>query len=106
MLALSSSLLNLVACGPAPAIGGTAGRREPVIVGTRLLVRQIVAQLKDVGGDVQVVADALDRPSREVRAAMSYYADFPAEIDADIRWAAEVETVERARWEREQAAFA
>ncbi|MDP3973000.1 MAG: hypothetical protein Q8P61_08845 [Candidatus Nanopelagicales bacterium] len=61
-----------------------------MIVGTRLLVRQFVAQLKDVGGDVQVVADALDRPSREVRAAMSYVADFPAEIDADIRWAARI----------------
>ncbi|MEI6621282.1 MAG: hypothetical protein WCP28_05185 [Actinomycetes bacterium] len=85
---------------------GAAGRREPVIVGTRLLVRQVVAQLKDADAGAQQVADALDRPLRDVRAAMSYYADFPMEVDADARWAADIEAAERARWEREQAAFA
>lgn len=85
---------------------GAAGRREPVIAGTRLLVRQVVAQLKDADSDAQGVAEALDRPVREVRAAMSYYAEFPTEVDADTRWAASIEEVERARWDREQTAFA
>lgn len=83
---------------------GAAGRREPVIVGTRLLVRQVVAQLRD-GTDAQAVAEALDRPIREIRAAISYYAQFPAEIEADTQMAATIEEAERARWERERAAF-
>ncbi len=85
---------------------GAAGRREPAITGTRLLVRQVIAQVMDTDNDAQVVAQALDRPVREIQAAMSYYAEFPAEIEADAQWAAGIEATERARWEREQAAFA
>jgi len=84
---------------------GAAGRREPAIAGTRLLVRQVVAQLKGAGNDVQSVAESLDRPIREIRAAMSYYAEFRTEIDAASRWATTIEEAERSRWEREQAAF-
>lgn len=85
---------------------GASGRREPMVVGTRLLVRQLVAQIKDADGDAQKVADYLDRPVREIRAAMSYYADFSHEVDGDARWAADIEAAERARWDREQATFA
>jgi uncharacterized protein (DUF433 family) len=85
---------------------GTAGRREPFVFGTRLLVRQLVSQCRAEAGDVVAVAEALEIPDAWVRAALSYYADFPAEIDADLDWARAVEASERARWEREQAAFA
>ena len=68
-------------------------------------MRQVVAQLKGAGNDVQSVAESLDRPIREIRAAMSYYAEFRTEIDAASRWATTIEEAERSRWEREQAAF-
>ena len=84
---------------------GAAGRREPKLVGTRLLVRQVVATVKHHGGSIDDAASYLEVPSRVVRAAVSYYADFANEVDADATWAARVEADERARWEREQAAI-
>ena len=85
---------------------GAAGRREPHVVGTRLLVRQIMATLKGHDGNVNDSASYLGIPPGVVRAAVSYYADFTKEVDDDARWAARIETAERARWEREQAAIA
>lgn len=85
---------------------GAAGRREPLVVGTRLLVRQVVATVRDHGGGVDDAAAYLGVPTRLVRAAVSYYAEFAAEVDADAKWAAHLESDERTRWEREQAALA
>jgi uncharacterized protein (DUF433 family) len=85
---------------------GASGRREPYLCGTRLLVRQVVAQLRDARGDVDEVADYLGVERSLVRAARDYYADFGAEIDVDAEWAASVEASEHARWERQQAALA
>jgi uncharacterized protein (DUF433 family) len=85
---------------------GASGRREPMLIGTRLKVRQVVTTVKASGNDVDEVATSLDIPVRAVRAAMSYYAEFGAEIDEDSAWAARFEATEQARWEREQAAFA
>ena len=85
---------------------GASGRREPYLTGTRLLVRQVVAQLRDARGDVDEVADYLGIERPFVLAARDYYADFGAEIDADEEWAASVEASEHARWERQQAALA
>lgn len=85
---------------------GAAGRREPLVVGTRLLVRQVMATVRDSHGDIDVSASYLDVPPRVVRAALSYYADFSEEIDADSTWATHLESYERTRWEREQAALA
>lgn len=94
-----------------PLIGfrtGAAGRREPCLIGTRLLVRQVVAQVQaeEATDPVTVVAEDLDIPITSVRACVSYYADFIDEIDADSSWARAVEDSERARWEREQRALA
>lgn len=86
--------------------GGAAGRREPVMVGTRLLARQVIATVRGHGGSVDDSASYLDVPVRVVRAAVSYYAAFTDEVDADADWAARVEADHRARWEREQAAIA
>jgi uncharacterized protein (DUF433 family) len=85
---------------------GASGRHEPHLSGTRLLVRQVVAQLRDGRGDVDEVADYLGLERSLVRAARDYYADFGAEIDVDAAWAASVEASEHARWERQQAALA
>jgi uncharacterized protein (DUF433 family) len=85
---------------------GSAGRREPIVVGTRLRVRQVVATVKEHGGDVDASASYLEVPVSVVRAAVSYYADYAAEVDSDAEWAAHIEADERARWERERAAIA
>ena len=85
---------------------GAAGRREPHLVGTRLLVRQLIATLKGHDGDIDDCAAYLDIASRTVRAAPSQYAEFAEEIDADTACALNVEADERARWEREQVAIA
>ena len=85
---------------------GASGRREPLLVGTRLLVRQVVATLRGHDGNVEDSASYLGVVPRVVRAALSYYAEFAAEVDADVDWAARIESDERARWEREEAALA
>ena len=85
---------------------GAAGRREPQLVGTRLLVRQVVATVRGHGSDLEASATYLDVPARVVHAAVSYYAEFTDEVDADAERAARIEAGERARWEREQAALA
>ena len=76
---------------------GAAGGREPGLVGTRLLVRQVVATLREHGGDVPVTAGYFDVPERLVRPAVSYDADFGDEIDADAERAAGSEADERER---------
>jgi hypothetical protein len=85
---------------------GATGRREASVVGTRLLVRQVVATARDHDANVDDTASYLGVPPRVVRAALAYYADFARDIDADAEWARRIETDERARWEREQAALA
>lgn len=83
---------------------GAAGRREPILIGTRILVRQVMPIVRAEGLDQ--AAQTLDLPARLVQAAVAYYADFQDEVDADMAWAAEMEAHERARWERQQAASA
>ena len=85
---------------------GASGRREPLVAGTRLLVRQVIGVVRDSSGDVEGGAAYLNVAPRIVRAAVAYYADFAREIDADVAWAMRVEADERARWERQQAAIA
>jgi uncharacterized protein (DUF433 family) len=76
---------------------GGSGRREPCINGTRLLVRQVICQLRAEKGQIAAVADYLGIPSTQVQAAVSYYADFASEIDADQEWAERVESDEHSR---------
>lgn len=90
-----------------PLIGfrtGAAGRREPFLLGTRLLVRQVVSQARSGGG--AAAADYLDLGEHVVAAALAYYADFADEVDDDAAWADRFEAVERERWERQQRALA
>lgn len=86
--------------------GGAAGRRQPLLVGTRLYVHQVIASLRASDGDVDETAAYLGIPARQVRAALDYYADFRGEVDADADAVHRIETAERDRWERQQRALA
>ena len=84
-------------------ITGTSGRREAHIVGTRWKVRQIIVSLKGEKGNIASVVQGFDITEPQVRAAVSYYADFTDEVNADIeRDSADAEQ-QRFRWEREQS---
>jgi uncharacterized protein (DUF433 family) len=82
------------------------GRREPLMTGTRLLVRQVIATVRDHGGSIEEASTYFDQPARVVRAALSYYSEFKAEVDADAEVATRIEANERTRWEREQVPLA
>jgi uncharacterized protein (DUF433 family) len=81
---------------------GAAERRQPLLLGTRLYVYQIVATVRASGGDVEQAAAYFGLMPRQIRAALDYYADFSEEVDADAAAAERVEQFERARWERRQ----
>lgn len=85
---------------------GAAGRRQPLVVGTRLYVHQVMATLRAAGNDIVEAAAYLGIPPRLVRAAVDYYADFADEVDDDAAAAARAEQGERDRWERQQRALA
>lgn len=82
---------------------GAARRREPMLVGTRLLVRDIVGNVRAHQNDPGAAAAYLGVSPRVVAAAIAYYADHRAEVDADMAWADAVAADERARWERTQS---
>ncbi len=84
---------------------GASGRRQPLVVGTRLYVHQVMATLR-AGDGVDEAAAYLGIPARMVRAAIEYFAEFADEVDEDADVAARVERDERARWERQQRALA
>ena len=84
-------------------ITGASGRREAHIVGTRWKVRQIIVSLKGEKGNIASVVKGFDLTEPQVRAAVSYYADFNDEIDADIERDSADADQQRVRWEREQA---
>ena len=65
-------------------ITGASGKREAHIVGTRWKVRQVIVSLKGEKGQIAAVVKGFDLTEPQVRAAVSYYADFTDEIDADI----------------------
>jgi len=84
-------------------ITGAAGRREPHILGTRWKVRQIIVTLKGEKGQLDSIIKGFDLTELQVRAAVSYYADFSDEIDADIERDSADADEQRVRWEREQS---
>lgn len=85
---------------------GANGRRQPLLVGTRLYVHQVIATLRASGGDIEQAAEYLSISPQLVRAAVDYCADFADEVDEDAAAAARAEADERARWERRQRALA
>lgn len=85
---------------------GSTGRRQPLMVGTRLYVHQIISTLRDSGGDIDEAASYLDLRPYQVRAALAYYADFTDEVDDDAATARRIEQDERSRWERQRQVLA
>lgn len=85
---------------------GAAGVREPAMVGTRLYVRQIISALRAGDGSIQDTAETLGLTPLQVQAAVDYYADFQAEVDAEHQAALAFEEREQARWERAQKVLA
>jgi len=85
---------------------GAAGRRQPLIVGTRLYVHQVIATVRASDSDIEEAATYLAVAPRLVRAAVEYYAEFTDEVDDDAARASRIELDERARWERQQRALA
>ncbi len=85
---------------------GAAGRRQPLVAGSRLYVHQVIATLRASDGDVEDAADYLGLTARQVKAALDYYADYRDEIDEDAAVAQRIEATERDRWERQQRALA
>jgi uncharacterized protein (DUF433 family) len=79
---------------------GGSGQRAPALVGTRLYVWQILATLRASGGSVAEAATYLGLSEPQVQAAVDYYADFAAEVDAQQAREREFEQRERERFER------
>lgn len=85
---------------------GASGRRQPMVVGTRLYVHQVIATVRASDSDIDEAATYLAVAPRLVRAAVEYYAEFSDEVDDDAAGASRIELDERARWERQQRALA
>lgn len=76
-----------------------AGGRRPGIVGSRLDVWQVVDTVKQ-NGSIEAAVAYLESPLEKVQAAMSYYADYTAEIDEWTERAGAIADREKARWQR------
>ncbi len=85
---------------------GASGRRQALVVGTRLYVHQVIATVRASDSDIDEAATYLAVAPRLVRAAVEYYAEFSGEVDDDAAGASRIEVDERARWERQQRALA
>jgi hypothetical protein len=80
-----------------------AGRRA-MLAGSRLNISYVVDTAK-AAGSVERAAESLDLPVSRVKAGLGYYADFRAEIEAEIERDRRFEEREHARWRREQSAL-
>lgn len=85
---------------------GASGRRQPLVVGTRLYVHQVMSTVRASDGNIDEAAIYLGMHARLIRAAVEYYAEFADEVDEDAAAAAAIERDERARWDRQQRALA
>ncbi len=62
---------------------GETGRRA-ALLGSRLDVWEVIATVRDNANDVVEAAEYLGVPVGAVEAAVTYYGEFPDEIDAEI----------------------
>lgn len=83
---------------------GPAGRRA-AIEGRRLDVWQVMETVWASDGNVDESADYLSLRADQVRAAISYYAEFPDEIDHWVQRNREEADRLYAQWGREQASL-
>lgn len=85
---------------------GPAGRRQPLLTGTRLFVYQVISTLRGYDNNIEETAGYLGISRRQVGAAIDYYAEFTDEVNSDRAYAEKIEREERSRWERKQRALA
>jgi len=83
---------------------GAAGRRAS-LEGRRIDVWQIMETLWASDGDVDAAASSLDLRPEEVRTALAYFADYPAEVEDWIRRNREQADAEEDAWRRRRAAL-
>ena len=83
---------------------GPAGRRAK-LAGTGADVWEVVATVRDNGGDVRAAAEYLEMPLGLVQAAVTYYGAYPDEIDEWIRLNEREADEARAAWLAGQAAL-
>src|SRR5579884_1456070 len=88
---------------------GPAGRRARLVGGPDVweIVRAVQSARRAeprLAGDgiVELVSETSGVPEALIRAAIAYWADYPAEVDALVARADEEEAKARRRWEREQ----
>ena len=81
---------------------GGSGLRRPGLVGHRLYIWQVIDMLRATDNDVAEVVHLHNLTEAEVRAAVSYYAEFTDEVDAYAAEEEEFARRERERWLREQ----
>jgi uncharacterized protein (DUF433 family) len=90
-----------------PGIGfvdGPAGRRA-VLVGTGLDVWEVIGSVKASTGSIAGAARYLELAPAQVRAAVRYYAAFPAEVDDMLSRQADAAAREEEAARRERAAL-
>jgi hypothetical protein len=92
---------------------GPAGRRARLVGGPDVweVVRAVQSARRAesrLAGDaiVELVSETSGVPEALIRAAIAYWADYPAEVDALVARADEEEAQARRRWEREQGLLA
>lgn len=76
--------------------------RRPALVGTRLFVWQVINTLREGENDVAEAAEYLGITEAQIRACVSYYAEFRDEVDNDVEQEAEFAEREQERWRSEQ----
>lgn len=81
---------------------GGSGLRRPGLVGHRLYVWQVIDMLRAADNHVAEVVRLHNLTEAEVRAAVSYYAEFTDEVDAYAAEEEEFARREHERWLREQ----
>ena len=82
---------------------GAAGRR-PALLGTRIDVRHVVESVHAEGGDLEGAAGYFTVSPGLIRAAMEYYADHRAAVDAWIETEHRAADEAEARWRRGESA--
>lgn len=81
---------------------GGSGLRRPGLVGHRLYVWQVIDMLREADNDVAEAARLHNLTDAEVRACVSYYAEFTDEVDAYAAQEEDFARREHERWLREQ----
>ncbi len=82
--------------------GGTADDRRPGLTGTRLYVWQVIDTVQSSGGSIEEAAEYFRLSPMQVRACVSYYAEFKDEVDATAEEDREFAARAQAQSQREQ----